>query len=130
MVAVLFVDALLIPGVLLGRWLVAVMYTVGEPCPWAAVGAQCATCGGTHCVESFLRFDFSGAFFHNPMVFGWILYAILTLVLLNVGFVLRCAWASRWLRGMYSLTAFFIGLGIYLGFTLVRNIPFLLNLIS
>lgn len=121
---------MLIPGTFLCRWLISVMFNVGKPCKWALVGAQCATCGGTHCIESFLYGRFLDAFTWNPMVFCWILYGILTFVLLNVRFVFRGRWAEVCLKKMYSLTAFFIGLGIYLGFTLVRNIPFLLNLLS
>lgn len=119
----------MIPGILLCRWLLQQMLDRGDPCKWTIVGAKCATCGGTHCALCFLQGDFAASFAWNPMVFCWILYAITTGIFLNLRFVFRVAWAGRALKAMYSLTAFFVGLGVFLLYTLVRNIPFLWNLI-
>ncbi len=121
-------DLAVIPGYFLCRWLLQVMLDGGKPCKWTLVGAKCATCGGTHCVQSFLLGDFLGAFSWNPMVFCWILYAIVTFILLNLRFLGRISWAGPILKGMYSLTAFFVALGVFLAYTLLRNIPFLIAL--
>lgn len=80
-------------------------------------------------MQSFLQGDFSAAFSWNPMVFCWILYAIATGILLNLRFLFRMQWSGSVLKRMYSLTAFFIALGVFLLYTLVRNIPFLLELV-
>lgn len=125
--AVLVLDAMILPG--LCKQLIDVMFGIGNTCKWAMVGAMCPTCGGTHCVQSFLNGDFRMAFAYNQMVFGWILYGIFTVLLLNGCFLLHSKWAGRCLRKMYSLTAFLIGVGIYLGYTLLRNIPLLIELI-
>lgn len=122
-------DAAIIPGIYLCRWVLQEMLDRGEPCKWTLVGAKCATCGGTHCVQSFLQGDLAASFAWNPMVFCWILYAIATGILHNLRFVFHLSWAERVLKGMYSLTAFFVGLGVFLLYTLVRNIPFLWNLL-
>ncbi|MBQ7328899.1 MAG: DUF2752 domain-containing protein [Oscillospiraceae bacterium] len=122
-------DAAVVPGIYVCRWLLQKMLDRGEPCKWTFVGAKCATCGGTHCVQSFLQGDLAASFVWNPMVFCWILYAIATGVLLNLRYVFHLRWAEHVLKGMYSLRVFYVGLGVFLLYTLVRNAPLLWNLL-
>lgn len=128
-IPVVLLDILVLPGIQIVKWVLQQMLAGEKPCKWTLVGAKCATCGGTHCVQSFLQADFFAAFFWNPMVFCWILYAIATGILLNLRFVFRQQWAGTILKRMYSLTAFFVGVGAYLLFTLVRNLPLLMELL-
>ncbi len=123
-------DVAVIPGYFFCCWLLQVMLDGGKPCKWTQVGAKCATCGGTHCVQSFLQGDILESFFWNPMVFCWILYAIATWILLNLRFLFRMPRVGALLKGMYSLQAFFVALGVFLTYTLLRNIPFLISVFT
>lgn len=129
-IPVVSVDLLMVSGIWFGKWVLQQMFRFGKPCNWTRFGAQCATCGGTRCVQAFLQGDFIGAFSYNPMVFCWILYGILSAILLNLHILCKQKWAGRVLAQMYSLTAFLIALGVYLMFVLLRNLPLLLGLIS
>lgn len=127
---VITADVLVLPLWLLGLWLSDVMLTRGKPCTWAVFGARCGTCGGTHCVQSFLHGEFFEALCHNPMVFLCILYGIFTLVLLNLAFLAKKELAVSILKRMYSVAALFITLGAFTVYTVVINIPFLMNWIG
>ena len=70
---------------------------------------------------------FLEAFRWNPLVFCWILFAIATVLLLNVLVLLRQRWAGKALSVMWSMEAFFVAVGSYLHFTLWRNVPVILE---
>lgn len=125
---ILLLDALILPGGCFCKWLTERMLAGGKPCTWAAVGIQCGTCGGTHCVQSFFSGDILSAFTWNPMVFFGILYVIATLVLLNLAFVFRRERPKTWLRNMYSVTALVTGVGVMMIFTYMRNAPLIARL--
>lgn len=127
---VLMLDLAVAPGIGLCRWLSDKMLAGGKPCNWTRIGAQCGTCGGTHCVQSFLQGAFAEAFRQNPMVFCWILYAIVSGLLLNVGFVLGQKWAVTALKKMYSMSAFYVALAAYILFMVLRNLPLFLSWIG
>lgn len=127
---VALLDGAILVGLLVGKWVIEILYNIGRPCSWTRVGAQCATCGGTHCVESFLQGDFAEAFSRNQMVFCWILYGIVTVVLLNLQYFCKQTWAGKALHSMYSLRAFFVALAVYLAFAVLRNLPLLIQLFS
>lgn len=127
---VALLDGAILTGVFVGNWFIEKLYIFGKPCNWTRVGAQCATCGGTHCVEFFLQGNFAEAFSRNQMVFCWILYGIATVILLNLRYFCKQLWAEKVLRRMYNLTSFFVALAVYLLFTLVRNLPLLIKLLS
>lgn len=118
-------DMASVVGVLFGKDFVKLMFRYGKPCPWERFDAKCATCGGTHCVLSFLQGHFAESFAYNPMVFAWILYGIATVLLLNLRFIFRQQWAQSVLRRMYSLPALWIALGAYFSYMIVRNLPFI-----
>ncbi len=101
----------------------------GKPCSWADFGAKCATCGGTRCVNSFLEGRFVDSFTYNPAVFICILYAVFTVILLNLLFVFKISFAKPILVKMYSLSAFFAVMGMLFLFTVVRNIPWLVGFV-
>lgn len=125
---VVALDLLIFSCVWLGKWFLTQMLAIGKPCRWTLFGAQCATCGGTRCIACFLRGDFIGAFSWNPMVFCWVIYAILTAIMLNLRFLCKQEWAATVLRRMYSLPVLYIAIGVYLVFPLIRNLPLLFAL--
>lgn len=125
--AVVLTDLLILPGIWLGRLAVELMFRGGRPCPWTFFGMKCATCGGTHCIQSFLHGRFLEAFRWNPLVFCWILFAIATVLLLNALVLLRQRWAGKALKVMWSMEALFVAVGTYLQFILWRNVPVILE---
>lgn len=127
--AVVILDLMILPGLWLGRVAVELLFRQGKPCPWTLFGAKCATCGGTHCIQSFLEGRFLEALRWNPLVFCWILFAIATVVLLNCLVLLKRRWAGKALGVMWSMEAFFVAVGSYLHFAFWRNVPLLLELI-
>ena len=129
MPAVVLLDLLILPGIWLGRLAVEGMFRRGKPCLWTLFGAKCGTCGGTHCIQSFLYGRVLEAFRWNPIVFCWILFAIATLVLLNALVLLRQRWAGKVLKVMWSMEALYVAVGSYLLFILLRNVPLLLKVL-
>ena len=125
--AVVLTDLLILPGIWLGRLAVELMFRGGRPCPWTFFGVKCATCGGTHCIQSILHGRFLEAFRWNPLVFCWILFAIATVLLLNALVLLRQRWAGKALKVMWSMEALFVAVGTYLQFILWRNVPVILE---
>lgn len=105
------------------------MFQEGKPCAWAIVGLECGTCGGTHCVQSFVFGDILAAFRHNPLVFAWICFGILNVVLVDLWLLADRTWAKKTLRTVWSMPGFFIMVGTYLQFTFLRNVPALLQMI-
>lgn len=122
----ILLDVLLIAGLVASRFLTDYLVTTDEPCDWTLVGAQCGTCGGTRCVNHLLNGDIIGAFQLNPLVFSAIVYVLFSMVLLHIFVFGEKKWAGNWLEKMYSLKAFFIGLGVYFLFIILRNIPWLI----
>lgn len=88
------------------------------PCPlYSLFGLQCPFCGGTRMAEALLRFDFAGAFFHNP-------YLMIALPLAALLLLIR-EW--RYLRSGTTRTPVWMW-GIWIGlaaagilFGLIRN---------
>jgi len=124
---VVLMDLLILPGAWLGRLAVELLFRQGKPCPWTLFGAQCATCGGTHCVQSFLHGRFLEAFRWNPLVFCWILFAIATVLLLNALVLLRQRWAGTPLSVMRSMEGFCVIMDSYLHYACWRNVPVILE---
>ena len=122
---ILAVDLLILPGIWLGRLVVELMFRQGKPCLWTYFGAKCATCGGTHCIQSFLHGRFQEAFQWNPLVFCWILIGIIMLILLNAWILFRRQWAGKIFRAMWSMPGFYTLVASYLLFAFLRNLPLL-----
>ena len=122
----ILLDVLLIIVLLSARFLTDYLVTTNEPCDWTLVGAQCGTCGGTRCVNHLLNGDIIGAFQLNPYVFLLIVYLLVSVVFLHILVFANKSWPGKALGKMYSLRAFFIALGAYLLFIILRNIPWLI----
>lgn len=127
--SVIAMDLLFVPAFFLCRLLTQQMLELEAPCQWTLWGLQCATCGGTHCVQSFVHFDFAEAFSQNQLVFLFIILALVALVLLNLAFLFRIHWAQKAVRYLFSIPTVFILLGTSAIFILVRNLPQLIRML-
>ena len=128
--AVIVLDVIVISSVPLFKWLLGCMLAVDRPCSWTILGAKCATCGGTHCIQSFLQGAIWESFCYNPMVFCWILYAMATGLLLIFSVIFRQKWAFFALKKMYTMTVFYVTIAVYILFGVLRNFPVLFSLVG
>lgn len=119
---VLTLDILAFPAIWALKWLSAIMLTTHIPCEWTKWGFRCGTCGGTHCVNAFASGNLATAFSYNPFVFASLWYGIVSILLLNAAVLCRAQWAKKALHKMYSLTMFFVAIGLYVLFIVLRNV--------
>ena len=127
---VILLDILLIPMMLGCKLVTGGMLTQDHPCSWTYVGAQCGSCGGTRCVNHLFSGDILGAIELNPFVVLCVLYLLFTVVVLNLLVFTKLNWPGKWLRKMYGMGALIISLSGYMLFTVLRNIPWLIALIT
>lgn len=116
-------DIAVVPGLFILKYLSSFMLSTDRPCVWTELGLQCATCGGTRCVNSLLSGNFIEAIKLNPFVVVMILFVLVTFLLLNLLIFRNSDFAKRALKKMYSLwslviilislAVFFIGRNIY-----------------
>ena len=78
-------DVLLIPAGIICEKLTDNMLAVDDPCMWTLAGGKCATCGGTHFVNSLMNGHIIEAFHHNEYLF------LLTVYRPNVCNVKKCS---------------------------------------
>lgn len=116
------IDIAIIPAGLFFKWLAGAMLSTNRPCSWTLFGLQCATCGGTRCVNYLLHGNIVEAFTMNPFIFCCILYAVVSLILLNILVFTDASFAKKALRIMYSWYSLAVGAVFYGGFFIVRNI--------
>lgn len=83
----------------------------GPPCIFARWGFLCPSCGATRCVRFFFTGRFSQAFALNPFIFLLIIYAIIWLILVNIG----CF--TRW-KPAQKVSAFMVSPGIVISFAI------------
>lgn len=119
---VLTVDIAIIPAIFFLKWLAGFMLSTDRPCSWTLMGLQCATCGGTRCVNFLLQGNLVDAFLMNPFIFCCIVYAVASLILLNIAVFTDAGFAKKALRVMFSWYSLAFGAGSYGIFFLVRNI--------
>ncbi len=110
--------------------LVDFMMTNGKPCSWTLHGAKCGACGGTHCVKSLSEGDVIGAFVSNPMIFLCIIYLGVSVILINLAYVFKIKKVTKLLKVMYSEKMAFIILGMFIVYTILRNIPLYISWFS
>lgn len=122
-------DLLIVPGILLCRWLSSTMLSTETVCVWLRLGGKCITCGGTHFVNSLCSGDIIGAFGYNPFLLALTIYAVITLVFLNLHFLFDLPFAKKVLRGMYSIPAVVLILWVMMLFLFLRNIPLWIRII-
>lgn len=116
------IDILLLPICFMTKWLSEIMLATNNPCEWTKYGLRCGTCGGTHCVSAFMSGKLGEAFTWNPIVFAGICYGLVSILLLNAGILGKMELANKVLKKMYSLPVFFVSIGAYIAFTILRNV--------
>lgn len=119
---VITLDVMLLPLCLMTKWLSDVMLLTNVPCEWTKLGLRCGTCGGTHCVNAFMSGRIGEAFSWNPFVFVGICYGLLSVVIFNIIAFGKQEAAKKVLGKMYSLTTFFVAIGAFISFTILRNV--------
>ena len=123
-------DVLIIPFIFACKGFLGVLIEKGKPCKWTLYGAKCGACGGTHCVQSLFEGDIWGAFLSNPIIFLCIVYLLLTVILLNLVYVLKVKKLAKLLKSMYTEKTVFIILGMFIVYTILRNIPLYISWFS
>ena len=121
-IIVLILDIAIIPAGVFFKWLAGTMLSTNRPCSWTLFGLQCATCGGTRCVNNLFQGNFVEAFTMNPFIFCCIVYAIVSFILLNILVFTNATFAKKALRIMYSWYSLAFGAVSYAVFFIVRNI--------
>lgn len=116
-------DLAIIPGLLLCKLLSGLMLSYTSECPWATLGGQCVTCGGTHFVNALSSGQIGAAFTYNPFLFLLTVFLVLSLVLLNLHWVFEVKFAKTVLTKVYTYPTLLIGLGLMLLFFIARNMP-------
>lgn len=104
------------------KWLSERMLASNNPCLWTKYGLRCGTCGGTHCVNAFASGNWGEAFAWNPIVFAGICYAGISLLFINIAVFGQSKCAMKILKKMYSLPMFFVAIGMYVAFVILRNL--------
>lgn len=84
------------------------LLNAGPPCFFARLGVLCPSCGATRCVRYFFSGQFSSAFAMNPFIFGLMLYALIWLILVNIGYF------TRW-KSAKKISAFMVSPGAVIG---------------
>ena len=116
-------DVLLIPGLVLCKYLSDYMLSFTTECQWTRLGGKCVTCGGTHFVNALLSGQVADAFHHNAFLFVLTIVLALSFVLLNLHWLFDIQFAKTVLKKVYTIPVLIIALGIMLVFFFVRNIP-------
>ena len=126
---ILLCDALILPGMFLCHWLTDRMLSVSTTCTWTLLGGKCLTCGGTHFVNEITQLHIWEAFQQNEFLFFVALYALVTLVMLNLWILFRLRFCGRVLRYMYSVPVIITGVGLTILFLVIRNIPTAISIV-
>lgn len=116
------VDVAVIPGLFLLKYLSSFMLTTNRPCPWTLLGLQCATCGGTRCINNLLSGNIVEAIKLNPFIFLCIMYLVISFIFLNILILKNSFFTKKALKKMYSLWSLVIVLVAVAMFFLGRNI--------
>lgn len=123
-------DILCIPIALICKLLTNGMLKTDNPCMWTKLGGQCISCGGTHFVNDLTSFRFIDAFFDNQLLFVLTVYFFITLILFNLWWIFNLSFPKKILKLMYSIPSAVIFAYFIIGFTIWRNIPMFLNIVS
>lgn len=127
-ILVIVADGLLVPALVLCRWLSEQMLSAPEaPCYVTLFGGKCITCGGTHFVYDLLSGKIITAFMDNQFLFICTLYLFVTLIMLNLFLVFNLDFAKKVLKYMYNIPVL-IGFIVFLFlFIFIRNIPMIIH---
>lgn len=123
-------DVLLLASILPLRLLSSHMLSEESVCVWLRYGLKCATCGGTHFVESITSGHLISAFNHNQYLFLLLVFLLLSYLLLHLWVFFRLDLAKKILRALYNLPALIVHLGVIALFVFIRNVGALAELTS
>ena len=121
-IIILSCDVILVPLLILCRYLSGVMLEMEGTCFMTLFGGKCITCGGTHFVRDLLSFRFADAFFDNQFLFACAVFLAVSLVFLNLFMLFELRFAKRALRCMYSIPALIVFGACMVAFLVVRNL--------
>lgn len=105
----------------LANWMIGAL----PPCFFATRGITCPSCGATRCVRALFSCQLGEAFAFHPFLFLLIFYLALTLVLANLGILLRRSRIEKISLAMVSPAAILVLSVIYTVFGVVRAIVLL-----
>ncbi len=125
---IILTDVMIIPGMLLCRWLTENMLATNNPCMWTLLGGKCITCGGTHFVNDLCNLRILDALADNPFLFFTGLYLAVSFVFLNLWWVFGLTFFKKVLKKMFNIPVLIVWLVIMVLFLLVRNIPTAINI--
>lgn len=120
---IIIMDVLLIPAGIICEKLTDNMLAVDDPCMWTLAGGKCATCGGTHFVNSLMNGHIIEAFHHNEYLFLLTVYLLVTIVLANIAVLAEKKMPAKILSHMYNVPAILTLCVLLLLFLILRNIP-------
>ena len=112
-------------GAIFCRFLSIWMLSNESTCVWVTLGGKCVTCGGTHFVRDFLSGRIVDAFFDNQFLFILAIYAIVSVIFLNLLLLFNLKFAKKALRIMYNIPTLIISCVSMVAFLLLRNISLL-----
>jgi hypothetical protein len=123
-----FTDFSAVVAFIIANPLSGFMLSLDSECGWKRFGFECGTCGGTHFVNDLTSGRILSAFFDNQFLFIVTLFFFVSLILLHFLWLGKSKLAKRILRIMYSIPSLVILVSGFFVFTLLRNLPQLINL--
>lgn len=117
---ILLLDFAIVLFILVGKYLVKFMKGSFSPCIFNAHGFKCPSCGGTRCVESFLKGDFISAFHYNQYFFLLFIYVALGIIALNAGYIFKLKPAAKVSDFMFNYKVVIVWAILIVPFSLLR----------
>lgn len=120
-IILLMADALILPAVLLCRWLAGRMLSTDSICLWMALGGECISCGGTHFVRNLCSGHIGQAFHDNEFFFCVAVVLVIAWVLVHLHLFFHSRVAGKLLRWIFSIPSLIIALTGMVVFLILRN---------
>ncbi len=127
---VLSMDVLLVPFLLLCKWLSTLMLTTSSECLLLRFGGKCVACGGTHFVKALLSGQIIEAFHHNAFLFILTIVLVVSFVLLNLYWLFGLKFAGKVLSKIYCVRGLIIATAALTVFFIIRVAPIFIRLIT
>ncbi len=127
---VILLNAMILPGMYLCRWLTDQMLATDNPCVWTLLGGRCIACGGTHFVNDLCNFRFLTALQDNPYLFILTVFLAASILFLDLWLLFGKPYFKKLLNVMYNIPSLVIWLCSALLFLLARNIPVFTQLVQ
>ena len=125
-VLIISTDVILVPCLILFRWLSDQMLQTESECLLLQFNGKCLSCGGTHFVNDLLSGRIFDAFMDNHFFFICTLHLFVTLIALNLWVVFNLKFAKTILKFMYNIPVLILFVVILIAFLILRNIPMII----